>query len=231
MFESAKMPKNNKSDNALTVIETVEISTDTLDEQIQTCTKKLTLREIAYVNEYLNTNNDQELAKKLLGVTHNKAMANPWVNQLIKLREYEKQLASTVSRERIILELWAIASVNVLDFFEAESADIPLTQKGDAFVIRDISKLSRTHGAAIKSIKRVGDNYEVRFHDKLMAMSQLTKLLGADEDKGNSPLKGLPNKIEINFVDRRPPLDGTSAKTVIQEAEYEVVDTRVNRES
>ena len=90
----------------------------------------------------------------------------------------ERSKRTVVNRDRVVLELAKIASVNAADVINAEDATIKLSATSD-----DTAAIQSVKVKIIPTKKGEGIEREVRLNDKLKALELLGKHLGMWNDK------------------------------------------------
>lgn len=147
----------------------------------------MTIRQLAFVNEYLLTGNAAEAYGKVYRVENKQVarvnacrlLANVSIQNYIRKHQQKMEKKTTVTVERVIAELAKIGFANIQDFITADNQ------------VQDLSTVKRSKAAAVSQIKtrkrifrKDGEETETvetefRLHDKIAALEKLGKHLGA----------------------------------------------------
>ena len=147
---------------------------------------KLTGKQTAFVEHYLQTLNATEAARRAkytgsdgaLRVTGHRQLTRANVRQMIAERLKENRITT----DEIVARLRSIASLDIANLKEA----LAFTEPVD--ILRKAEELGLSH--LIKNIKRTKDGIEVQFHDPLRALDILARHL-------------LPTKVDVEVDERR----------------------------
>ena len=85
-------------------------------------------------------------------------------------------------KERLLAELWGIATARVTDFIKIEAG---------AMVVADTDTLTPDQQAAIAAIEKGPGGVKIKFYDKLKALELLGKYLGLFESGPDMPPSAL----------------------------------------
>lgn len=136
----------------------------------------LTLREEKIANAFIELEGNITAIAASLGIsitTINKHLDRPEV--FFYIQEIRAGLAkrSGMTRERLIDELSAIATLNVADF---------LTHDGNTLTVKNMDELPRELLRCVSEVIQVdtasGPMIKLKFHDKMLAIDKLNKMLG-----------------------------------------------------
>ena len=176
----------NDYGTARSYLSTVELSTSHkseaeayLEGDIQ-----LTPAERIFVISYVETSNKTRAAI-MAGYPEYRAadiarrlMSRPSINRAIE--DYSQQICRKYgyTAERVLAEMWAIATSNIADFIEPVYND-----KGDEVGRTiDIKDKTRRKLAAVSEIYQDRNGLRLKFYDKTAALTQLARITGLVDD-------------------------------------------------
>jgi phage terminase small subunit len=154
---------------------------------------KLTLKQEAFCNYYIETGNASEAYRRayscenMQGDTINRKAAELLQNGKITARvgELQDQLQrkSDITKEEALVELANIVRSRVTDIMNV---------KGTRVVVKSLSELPDNVTSSIASVKKVKGGIEIRFYDKIAAIDRLSKMLGWDKPTSLSVQGSVP---------------------------------------
>ncbi|MBD9177624.1 MAG: terminase small subunit [Odoribacter splanchnicus] len=179
---------------------------------IRTAGMKLTLKQEAFCNYYIETGNASEAyrrafccAKMKPAVVNVKAvelLSNGKVSVRVKELQDELKKKSDLSKERILNELKCILDSKITDYVDLKDGKL---------IFKDFDELTESQIKAIESIKQGKNGLELKLHGKSWTIEQICKMLGYDaptkQEVTGKDGKDLIPQIQIEVIDRRDSVD------------------------
>lgn len=179
---------------------------------IRTASMKLTLKQEAFCNYYIETGNASEAyrrafccAKMKPAVVNVKAvelLSNGKVSVRVKELQDELKKKSDLSKERILNELKCILDSKITDYVDLKDGKL---------IFKDFDELTESQIKAIESIKQGKNGLELKLHGKSWTIEQICKMLGYDaptkQEVTGKDGKDLIPQIQIEVIDRRDSVD------------------------
>lgn len=173
---------------------------------------KLTLKQEAFCNYYIETGNASEAyrrafccAKMKPAVVNVKAvelLSNGKVSVRVKELQDELKKKSDLSKERILNELKCILDSKITDYVDLKDGKL---------IFKDFDELTESQIKAIESIKQGKNGLELKLHGKSWTIEQICKMLGYDaptkQEVTGKDGKDLIPQIQIEVIDRRDSVD------------------------
>ena len=173
---------------------------------------KLTLKQEAFCNYYIETGNASEAyrrafccAKMKPAVVNVKAvelLSNGKVSVRVKELQDELKKKSDLSKERILNELKCILDSKITDYVDLKDCKL---------IFKDFDELTESQIKAIESIKQGKNGLELKLHGKSWTIEQICKMLGYDaptkQEVTGKDGKDLIPQIQIEVIDRRDSVD------------------------
>lgn len=141
-------------------------------------------------------------------------MANGDVEGMLKELQSKAVTDAVMTRQEALERLSLIASTDVTDILEFQQAEV-VTDEGTTPVtvwrMKDSKELKAKAAATIKSVTMTKNGPKIEFHDKLSAISQLSKMQGWD-----SPTKlDVSSSVDITLDEAsKATLDALAGKLV-----------------
>ena len=137
--------------------------------------RKLTDKQIAFVNEYLIDLNATEAARRAGYSAKNAHKIGPEllgktrIAEAIKKALAQREKRTQITQDRVLEELAAISFVNASDFAEVI---------GGKVFIKDTADIPKAKLPAISSIKQTQNGVEIKLYDKTKSLELIGKHLG-----------------------------------------------------
>lgn len=179
--------------------------------------------------------NPTTMGKHAFAVQCKRLINDPMVKARVRQILWEREKASYVTKDRIIVELWRIAKVNMLDVIkwdDLETGDEINVEKDGTLTVPSLKVINRDTGAAIKEITKTKQGWSIKFWDKLNAMKQISLMLGYNITEEGNIFAGLSNNITIQFVKKQENSEEVTAevKAANEGNRFKVIDTRKVKE-
>lgn len=179
---------------------------------IKTAGMKLTLKQEAFCNYYIETGNASEAYRRAFCCTKMKPavvnvkavelLSNGKVSVRVKELQDELKKKSDLSKERILNELKCILDSKITDYVDLKDGEL---------IFKDFDELTESQIKAIESIKQGKNGLELKLHGKSWTIEQICKMLGYDaptkQEVTGKDGKDLIPQIQIEVIDRRDSVD------------------------
>lgn len=111
-------------------------------------------------------------------------LANPDVQAYIQARQAEIRKQTDITRERVLRELAAIGFSDVTDYIQVSGNENPNV------IIRPTDDIPVEKRAALAGIKQGRYGIEIKLHDKLRALEQISRIMGYIREIGDHQPEG-----------------------------------------
>jgi len=164
--------------------------------------KKLTPKQVKFCRLYVLSGNATEAAikagysKRSAASIGSENLTKPEIVEYLKKAQVNVSEELVINADSVLEELGYIAKSNIQNYYE---------KKGKKLIIKDITKLPRSAGAAIQSFKEDIDEdgnkvYIIKLYDKVRACELLGKRLGLWKDDINLKSGGFTLEISNRQV-------------------------------